>query len=46
MEGAEIGLLGEVTSQKSFIVYDFENKKIIDINIEKLKEAWQKPLRW
>ncbi|MDP2911956.1 MAG: phosphoribosylformylglycinamidine synthase subunit PurL [Candidatus Omnitrophota bacterium] len=46
MKGAETGLIGEVTSQKSFIVYGLENKKIIDIKIEKLKEAWQKPLRW
>ena len=46
MKGISFGLIGEVTSQKSFIAYGLENKKIIDINIEKLKEAWQKPLRW
>ncbi|MFA5388549.1 MAG: phosphoribosylformylglycinamidine synthase subunit PurL [Candidatus Omnitrophota bacterium] len=46
MKGAAVGLLGEVSGSKDFEVYGVNGDKIIDISIDKLKEAWQKPLRW
>lgn len=46
MKGIPIGLLGEVSEKKDFRVYGVQGKKVIDANIDKLKEAWQKPLRW
>mgnify|MGYP001600263816 CR=1 FL=1 len=46
MKGVTIGLLGEVSEKKDFRVYGLQGKKVIDVNIDKLKEAWQKPLRW
>ena len=46
MKGVSIGLLGEVSEKKGLRVYGLEGKKVIDADIDKLKEAWQKPLRW
>jgi phosphoribosylformylglycinamidine synthase len=46
MKGIPLGLIGEVSSKKDFKIYGHSGKKIIDIGIDKLKEAWQKPLRW
>jgi phosphoribosylformylglycinamidine synthase len=45
MKGIPIGLIGEVSGKKYLRVYGVGGKKIIDIGIDKLKEAWQKPLR-
>ena len=36
-------LLGEVTSNEKLII-NIENKKVIDIEIDKLKQAWEKGL--
>ena len=46
MKGISIGLIGEVSGKKALRVYGAGGKKIIDVGIDKLKEAWQKPLRW
>jgi len=46
MKGVTIGLVGEVSEKKDFRIYGLQGKKAIDVNIDKLKEAWQKPLRW
>ena len=46
MNDISIGLLGEVSEKKDFRVYGLQGKKVIDVSIGKLKEAWQKPLRW
>jgi phosphoribosylformylglycinamidine synthase II len=46
MQGSLIGLIGEVSPGKNLEIRGFNGKKIIDIGIDKLKEAWQKPLAW
>ncbi|MBU1934396.1 phosphoribosylformylglycinamidine synthase subunit PurL [Patescibacteria group bacterium] len=46
MKGVPIGLLGRVTAGKDFKIYGLEGRKIVDVSIDKLKEAWQRPLRW
>jgi len=46
MKGIPAGLIGEVSKEKDFKIYGLDGKKIIDIGIDKLKEAWQKLLRW
>ncbi|MEK7868485.1 MAG: AIR synthase-related protein, partial [Candidatus Omnitrophota bacterium] len=46
MKGIPIGLLGKVSGKKDFKVYGLSGKKIVDTSLDKLKEAWQKPLRW
>jgi len=46
MKGIPIGLIGEVSGKKDLRIHGAGGKKIIDIGIDKLKEAWQKPLDW
>jgi len=46
MKGAPLGLIGKVSSKKYLRIYGVRGNKIIDAGIDKLKEAWQKPLRW
>jgi len=46
MKGIPIGLLGCISNKPYFKIYGLDDRKIIDIGIDKLKEAWQKPLRW
>ena len=46
MKGIPIGLIGAVKKEKGFKVKGIEGSKIVDIGIDELKEAWQKPLRW
>jgi phosphoribosylformylglycinamidine synthase len=46
MKGIPIGLIGRVLSKKDFRIYGIDGNKIVDVSIDKLKEAWQKPLRW
>ncbi len=38
--------IGEVTSQGILQISGFENDTILEIETDKLKEAWQKPLGW
>mgnify|MGYP003395992621 CR=1 FL=1 len=45
-KGLPIGLIGRVSREKDFIIHGLDGKKIVDTNIEDLKEAWQEPLRW
>jgi phosphoribosylformylglycinamidine synthase len=46
MKGISIGSIGCVSNKKDFKVYGLDNKKVIDVSIDKLKDAWQRPLRW
>jgi phosphoribosylformylglycinamidine synthase len=46
MKGIPIGLIGEVSGKKDLRIRGTGGRKIIDIGIDKLKEAWQKPLDW
>lgn len=46
MKGVPLGLIGCVSEKKDFRVYGLDGKAIIKSDISKLKEAWQKPLRW
>jgi len=46
MKGVPIGPIGCVLNKKDFRVYGLDNKKVIDVSIDKLKDAWQRPLRW
>jgi phosphoribosylformylglycinamidine synthase len=44
MKGITLGKIGKVTKEKNFIVLGLQGKKIIQQDIYKLKEAWQRPL--
>ena len=46
LKGIHFGLIGCVSSKKEFKVYGLDGKVCIKTGIDKLKEAWQKPLRW
>jgi phosphoribosylformylglycinamidine synthase II len=46
MKDVPVGLMGCTSKKKDLKVYGLDNKKVIDVNISRLKEAWQKPLRW
>ncbi len=46
MKGVPVGLLGCISDKKDFKVYGLDSKKIVDVKIDKMKEAWQRPLRW
>jgi len=38
--------IGEVTSLDTLQVSGLDNDIILNVKIDKLKEAWQKPLKW
>jgi len=46
MKNQPISLAGSIASSKKFKVNGLNDNAIIDIDITKLKEAWQSPLRW
>ncbi|MFH1779391.1 MAG: phosphoribosylformylglycinamidine synthase subunit PurL [Candidatus Omnitrophota bacterium] len=46
MKGIAIGLIGRVQYRKNLIVYGLYNKTVARAQLNRLKEAWQKPLRW
>lgn len=46
MKGVPIGLIGCISDKKDFRIYGLDCKKVVDVSIDKLKEAWQRPLRW
>jgi phosphoribosylformylglycinamidine synthase len=46
MKNIPIGLMGCVSDKRDFRVYGLGNEKVIDVSIDKLKDAWQRPLRW
>jgi len=40
------GQIGKVTETNSLVIKAADGKKIIDLEIDKLKKAWQKTLNW
>ena len=46
LKGIEYGLIGQVEDNGKLTVYGRDDRQIISKNIDELKEAWQKPLRW
>jgi len=40
------GQIGKVTREKTLVIKTEEGKAVVDIDIDKLKQAWQKPLDW
>ena len=40
------GQIGKVTEEKTLIIKAEDGKKVIEADIDSLKEAWQKPLDW
>lgn len=41
-----LGQIGKVTEEKTLIIKAEDGKKVIEADIDSLKEAWQKPLNW
>jgi phosphoribosylformylglycinamidine synthase II len=46
LKGIPLGLIGCVSRGKDFKVFGLDGKICVDSDINGLKEAWQKPLRW
>ncbi|MBU1006995.1 MAG: phosphoribosylformylglycinamidine synthase, partial [Candidatus Omnitrophica bacterium] len=46
MKDISIGLIGCVSNKKVLKIYDRDNKTIVDADIDRLKNAWQEPLKW
>jgi phosphoribosylformylglycinamidine synthase len=46
MNGTEMAMIGRFTATEVLEVFGLNGKKVIDTPIHKLKEAWQKPIRW
>lgn len=46
LKGVSFGLAGCLTEKPGFKIYGLDGKVCLDSDIAKLKEAWQKPLRW
>ncbi|MFA5238829.1 MAG: phosphoribosylformylglycinamidine synthase subunit PurL [Phycisphaerae bacterium] len=40
------GQIGKVLEEKKFVIKSEDGRKVIDADIESLKQAWQKPLDW
>jgi len=46
MLGAAFGQIGKVIENKNLIIKDSLGKTVVDVAIDNLKNAWQKPLKW
>jgi len=46
LKGVHFDLIGCVGQKKDFKVYGLDSKICLRANIDELREAWQKPLRW
>jgi phosphoribosylformylglycinamidine synthase II len=46
MKGLPFGLIGCLSRNKTFKVFGLDGRHCIKIDIGKLKESWQRPLRW
>ena len=46
MNGAETTMIGKFNDTKTLEIFGLNGKKVIDTSIQKLKEAWQRPIRW
>ncbi|MFA5156844.1 MAG: phosphoribosylformylglycinamidine synthase subunit PurL [Candidatus Omnitrophota bacterium] len=46
LKGIDFGLVGCLSADKAFMVHGLDGKLCVKTDIDTLKEAWQKPLRW
>ncbi len=46
LKGVPFNQIGQVSAESEFIVHGLDQKACINIPTQRLKEAWQKPLRW
>lgn len=46
MNGTEMAMIGNFTNTKMLEVLGINGKKVIDMPMYKLKDAWQKPIDW
>lgn len=46
MVGVDFGLVGKVTGDRKFLVYGLNGSLVVSADVDDLKEAWQRPLRW
>ncbi len=46
MQDNQFGLIGCVSEKPEFKVYGLDGEVVVSVDIDKLKEAWQRPLRW
>jgi len=46
MKETSFAAIGRVTGGETVEVYGLNGKKVVSATLEKLKEAWQRPLRW
>ncbi|GAJ03739.1 unnamed protein product, partial [marine sediment metagenome] len=38
--------IGDVTPSEMLEIYGLKGDKVLDVPVDRLKEAWQKPLNW
>jgi phosphoribosylformylglycinamidine synthase len=46
MKDVSLAAIGQVTDSDRLEIYGLAGKKVLSQPLAKLKEAWQKPLRW
>ncbi|MCX5711197.1 MAG: hypothetical protein NT060_04490 [Candidatus Omnitrophica bacterium] len=46
LKNIPIGVIGCVSKSKKFNIYGLDSKPCVQSDIDTLKEAWLKPLRW
>ncbi len=46
LKGVDFGLAGCLTSKNNFRIYGLDGLACVDTDARKLKESWQKPLKW
>ena len=46
MSGTSFAAIGLVNDTEMVEVYGLDRKKVVNLSIADLKEAWQRPLRW
>ncbi len=46
MHGISLAHIGQVAKSEMLEIYGLGDRKVVDVTLAALKEAWQKPLRW
>jgi phosphoribosylformylglycinamidine synthase len=46
MNGVSFAAIGQVTDTETLEIYGVKGKKVINVSLGELKEAWQRPIRW
>ncbi|MBI4188139.1 MAG: phosphoribosylformylglycinamidine synthase, partial [Chloroflexi bacterium] len=46
MKGSNMTAIGHVTNDEKLEIYGRDGSKVVNVSLDDLKEAWQKPLRW